>query len=149
MGYIAVKGGAEAIANAAHYLKYLQKGDKSTPIGVDQIQEQLYLAVDRVMGEGALYAPALAALALKQSAGDTLEAAFMVRAYRTTLPRLEYSLPADTARMNIIRRISAAFKEIPGGHVFGAAILDCSTDGVRRCNQSFLHYGLILSSCYY
>lgn len=119
MGYIAVKGGAEAIANAAHYLKYLQKGDKSTPIGVDQIQEQLYLAVDRVMGEGALYAPALAALALKQSAGDTLEAAFMVRAYRTTLPRLEYSLPADTARMSIIRRISAAFKEIPGGQILG------------------------------
>jgi alpha-D-ribose 1-methylphosphonate 5-triphosphate synthase subunit PhnI len=119
MGYVAVKGGAEAIANAAHYLRYLQTCGESAPIGVDQIQEQLHLAVDRVMGEGALYAPALAALALKQSAGDTLEAAFMVRAYRTTLPRLDYSLPADTGRMKIVRRISAAFKEIPGGQILG------------------------------
>jgi alpha-D-ribose 1-methylphosphonate 5-triphosphate synthase subunit PhnI len=71
------------------------------------------------MGEGALYAPELAALSLKQSAGDTLEAAFMVRAYRTTQARIGYSLPADTSRMQVIRRISAAFKEIPGGQILG------------------------------
>lgn len=119
MGYIAVKGGIEAISNAAAYLRWLQAHGESDPLAVEQIQEQLYLAVDRVMGEGALYAPDLAALALKQSAGDTLEAAFMVRAYRTTQPRLAYSLPADTRRMKIIRRISAAFKEIPGGQILG------------------------------
>lgn len=119
MGYIAVKGGTEAISNAAAYLRWLQAHGESDPLAVEQIQEQLYLAVDRVMGEGALYAPALAALALKQSAGDTLEAAFMVRAYRTTQPRIGYSQPADTRRMKVIRRISAAFKEIPGGQVLG------------------------------
>jgi alpha-D-ribose 1-methylphosphonate 5-triphosphate synthase subunit PhnI len=88
-------------------------------LAVDQIAEQLYLSVDRVMGEGALYAPDLAALSLKQSAGDSLEAAFMVRAYRTTQPRIGYSLPADTGRMQVVRRISAAFKDIPGGQILG------------------------------
>jgi alpha-D-ribose 1-methylphosphonate 5-triphosphate synthase subunit PhnI len=119
MGYIAVKGGTEAISNAAAYLRWLQARGESDPLAVEQIEEQLYLAVDRVMSEGALYGPALAALALKQSAGDTLEAAFMVRAYRTTQPRIGYSLPADTGRMQVIRRISAAFKEIPGGQILG------------------------------
>lgn len=119
MGYVAVKGGTEAITSAATYLRYLQANGKSEPLGVDQIQEQLYLAVDRVMGEGALYAPHLAALAIKQAAGDTLEAAFMVRAYRTTQPRIGYSLPANTSHMKVIRRISAAFKEIPGGQILG------------------------------
>jgi alpha-D-ribose 1-methylphosphonate 5-triphosphate synthase subunit PhnI len=119
MGYVAVKGGAEAIASAADYFRYRQIAGKSAPLGGHQIREQLHLAVDRVMGEGALYAPDLAALALKQSAGDTLEAAFMVRAYRTTQPRLGYSLPADTSRMRVVRRISAAFKDIPGGQILG------------------------------
>jgi alpha-D-ribose 1-methylphosphonate 5-triphosphate synthase subunit PhnI len=119
MAYVAVKGGREAIASAADYLHYFQTQGDSDPLAVDQIQDQLYLAVDRVMGEGSLYAPDLAALSLKQSAGDTLEAAFMVRAYRTTQPRIDYSLPADTARMRVIRRISAAFKDIPGGQILG------------------------------
>lgn len=119
MGYVAVKGGTAAISNAAAYLDYLRSTGHSAPLDVAQIRDQLHLAVDRVMGEGALYAPTLAALALKQSAGDSLEAAFMVRAYRTTLPRLGYSLPADTGRIKIIRRISAAFKEIPGGQILG------------------------------
>lgn len=119
MGYVAVKGGNEAIASAADYFRYRRVAGKSVPISGDQIRKQLHLAVDRVMGEGALYAPHLAALTLKQSAGDTLEAAFMVRAYRTTQPRLGYSLPADTSRMRVVRRISAAFKDIPGGQILG------------------------------
>jgi alpha-D-ribose 1-methylphosphonate 5-triphosphate synthase subunit PhnI len=71
------------------------------------------------MGEGALYAPDLAALALKQSAGDTFEAAFMLRAYRTTQPRIGYSIVQSTEEMRVVRRISAAFKEIPGGQILG------------------------------
>jgi alpha-D-ribose 1-methylphosphonate 5-triphosphate synthase subunit PhnI len=119
MGYVAVKGGTEAIENAARLLAYERiKGD-SDPLQVLQIKEQLRLLVDRVMGEGSLYAPDLAALAIKQSAGDALEAAFMLRAYRTTLSRLAYSIPQSTAEMRVIRRISAAFKEIPGGQILG------------------------------
>jgi alpha-D-ribose 1-methylphosphonate 5-triphosphate synthase subunit PhnI len=119
MGYVAVKGGREAIENAGRFFKHEQVKGSSLPLDLDQICEQLHLAVDRVMGEGALYAPRLAALALKQAAGDSFEAAFMLRAYRTTQPRLGYSIAQSTEKMRVIRRISAAFKEIPGGQVLG------------------------------
>jgi len=119
MGYVAVKGGKEAIENAAKLLSYERIKGKAHLLGTDQIREQLYLAVDRVMGEGSLYAPDLAALAIKQSAGDTFEASFMLRAYRATRPRVGYSIPQSTTEIKITRRISAAFKDIPGGQILG------------------------------
>ena len=119
MGYVAVKGGTEAIEQSNTLFAWLRQQGDSPPLGVEQIRDQLYLGVDRVMGEGSLYAPQLGALALKQAAGDTFEAAFMLRAYRATQPRLGYSLVADTSKMRIVRRISSAFKEIPGGQVLG------------------------------
>ncbi len=119
MGYVAVKGGSEAIEQSVTLLSWLRQQGESAPLAVDQVRDQLYLAVDRVMGEGSLYAPDHAALAIKQAAGDTFEAAFMLRAYRATQPRLGYSLAADTSRMRVIRRISSAFKEVPGGQVLG------------------------------
>jgi alpha-D-ribose 1-methylphosphonate 5-triphosphate synthase subunit PhnI len=119
MGYVAVRGGEQAIANAETLLLMERAGGASELLNPRQIREQLYLAVDRVMGEGSLYAPDLAALAFKQAAGDTLEAAFILRSYRTTLPRIGYAEPAVTEQMRIVRRISAAFKEIPGGQILG------------------------------
>jgi alpha-D-ribose 1-methylphosphonate 5-triphosphate synthase subunit PhnI len=71
------------------------------------------------MCEGNLYDPDLAALAIKQSWGDLVEAIFLLRAYRTTLPRLYYSEPIDTAHMQIQRRISSIFKDVPGGQQLG------------------------------
>ena len=56
------------------------------------------------MGEGSLYDRELAALAVKQAQGDLIEAAFLLRAYRTTLPRFAHSRPVDTAAMQIERR---------------------------------------------
>ena len=120
MGYVAVKGGNEAIEAACRLFAHERSKGTSSPLAVGQIRDQLYLAVDRVMGEGGLYAPALAALAFKQTAGDTFEAAFMLRAYRATQQRLGYSLPLDTSRMRVVRRISSAFKDIPGGQILGA-----------------------------
>lgn len=118
--YVAVKGGEEAIDNAHRLLADERRGDRSVPeLGLDQIREQLSLAVDRVMAEGSLYDPELAALAIKQARGDLVEAAFLLRAYRTTLPRLTDSLPLDPSRMIVKRRISAAFKDLPGGQVLG------------------------------
>lgn len=119
MAYVAVKGGTEAIENACNLLSYQLQKEKSAPLGVDQIQDQLYLAVDRIMSEGGLYAPQLAALTLKQSAGDSFEASFMLRAYRATKPRLEPSLARSMEKMRIVRRISAAFKDVPGGQILG------------------------------
>ena len=119
--YVAVKGGEKAI-EAAHRLQAeRRRGDTSVPeLTLDQIAGQLGLAVDRVMSEGALYDPELAALAVQQAQGDLVEAAFLLRAYRTTLPRLAVSLPLDTAAMTLQRRISATHKDLPGGQVLGA-----------------------------
>lgn len=118
--YVAVKGGEAAIANAHRLLADRRRGDRSVPaLRLDQIIEQLGLAVDRAMGEGSLYDRELAALAIVQSRGDLIEAIFLVRAYRTTLPRFGYSKPIDTAAMKIERRVSATFKDLPGGQLLG------------------------------
>lgn len=118
--YVAVKGGETAILNSHALLGALRRGDTAVPeLSVDQIREQFRLAVDRVMTEGSLYDPELAALALKQAAGDAMEAIFLLRAYRTTLPRLGYSEAVDTSRMQLWRRISATFKDLPGGQILG------------------------------
>jgi alpha-D-ribose 1-methylphosphonate 5-triphosphate synthase subunit PhnI len=120
MAYVAVKGGERAIDNAHAWLESARRGDPAVAeIGTDQIANQLGRAVDRVMAEGSLYDPGLAALALKQAQGDVIEAAFLVRAYRTTLPRFGYAAPLDTAAMLIRRRVSAIYKDIPGGQVLG------------------------------
>ena len=118
--YVAVKGG-EAAINAAHQLLAdRRRGDRSLPsLTIGQIVEQLTLAVDRVMAEASLYDRELAALAVRQARGDMIEAIFQLRAYRTTLPRFGVSLPVDTASMMIERRISATYKDLPGGQVLG------------------------------
>jgi alpha-D-ribose 1-methylphosphonate 5-triphosphate synthase subunit PhnI len=120
MAYVAVKGGEQAIDNAHAWLAEARRGDTDVPeIGIAQISEQLGRAVDRVMAEGSLYDRELAALAIKQSQGDLIEAAFLLRAYRTTLPRFAYAAPFDTGAMRIARRVSAVFKDLPGGQVLG------------------------------
>jgi alpha-D-ribose 1-methylphosphonate 5-triphosphate synthase subunit PhnI len=119
--YVAVKGGTAAIEASWQLLATQRRGDMALPeLSVAQIREQLSLAVDRVMSEGSLHDPELAALAIKQASGDLIEAIFLLRAYRTTLPRFGYSLPLDTARMELTRRVSATFKDVPGGQVLGA-----------------------------
>ncbi|MEO0703586.1 MAG: carbon-phosphorus lyase complex subunit PhnI [Pseudomonadota bacterium] len=118
--YVAVKGGERAIDNAHAWLAEERRGDPAiAELSVAQIREQLTLAVDRVMAEGSLYDPDLAALAIKQSRGDLIEAIFLIRAYRTTLPRFGASAPIDTGEMACDRRISATFKDLPGGQVLG------------------------------
>src|SRR5271168_2032309 len=120
MAYVAVKGGEQAIDNAHAWLAEDRRGDTDVPeIGIDQIAEQLGRSVDRVMAEGSLYDRELAALAIKQAQGDLIEAAFLLRAYRTTLPRFAHSKPVETATMQIERRVSAVFKDLPGGQVLG------------------------------
>src|SRR5262245_19201766 len=119
--YVAVKGGERAIESAHRLLAAERRGDPSVPeLSLSQIREQLGLAVDRVMGEGSLYDPELAALAIKQARGDLVEAIFLLRAYRTTLPRFGWSAPLDTEAILPRRRISATFKDLPGGQILGS-----------------------------
>jgi alpha-D-ribose 1-methylphosphonate 5-triphosphate synthase subunit PhnI len=118
--YVAVKGGERAIDEAHQLLAEVRRGDPGVPeLSLGQIDEQLALAVDRVMCEGALYDRRLAALAIKQARGDLVEAIFLLRAHRTTLPRWGTSRPLDTARMLARRRVSATFKDVPGGQILG------------------------------
>lgn len=118
--YLAVKGGEAAIEASQELLAETRRGDPAIPeLSCDQLREQMSILIARVMNEGALYDVDLAALALKQAQGDLVEAAFLVRAYRTTLPRFGSSSPLDTAAMTISRRISATFKDLPGGQILG------------------------------
>jgi alpha-D-ribose 1-methylphosphonate 5-triphosphate synthase subunit PhnI len=118
--YVAVKGGERAISHAHDWLAEERRGDPAlAELNVPQIREQLALAVNRVMAEGSLYDPDLAALAIKQARGDLIEAVFLIRAYRTTLPRFGASRPVETGTMACDRRISATFKDLPGGQILG------------------------------
>lgn len=118
--YVAVKGGEKAI-EAAHALQESKRrGDPTlAELSVAQIEQQLNLAVDRVMTEGGIADRELAALALKQASGDNVEAIFLLRAYRTTLAKLAVSEPLNTAEMRLERRISAVYKDVPGGQLLG------------------------------
>lgn len=134
--YVAVKGGEIAINNAHQLLADRRRGDREVPaLTLDQIAEQLALGVDRVMSEGSLYDRRLAALAIKQARGDLIEAIFLVRAYRTTLPRFGHSEPLETGKMLVQRRISACYKDLPGGQLLGPTfdythrLLDDELDG--------------------
>ena len=102
--YVAVKGGERAIDAAHAWLADERRGDTGiAALSVAQIREQLTLAVNRVMAEGSLYDPDLAALAIKQARGDLIEAVFLIRAYRTTLPRFGASHPVETGAMACTR----------------------------------------------
>jgi alpha-D-ribose 1-methylphosphonate 5-triphosphate synthase subunit PhnI len=118
--YVAVKGGEAAIDNAHRLMAEERRGDRSVPdLALAQVEEQLGLAVDRVMIEGSVYDPGLAALAIKQAQGDLVEAIFLLRAFRSTLPRFGATQPVDTGEMEVRRRVSATFKDVPGGQILG------------------------------
>jgi len=124
MSYVAIKGGGRAIAGSAAVTEFLRTEEalahpEARPLELDAVLHQLRHLVDRVVSEGGVYHPRFAALAIKQSLGDTLEAAFALRAWRSTRPRLSATPPLDTSKMRLIRRISSAFKEIPGGQMLG------------------------------
>lgn len=141
--YVAVKGGETAILNSYTLLAAQRRGDPTVPeLTVPQIRQQLKLAVDRVMNEGSVYDPELAALAIKQASGDLVEAIFLLRAYRATLPRLGTSKPLHTERMQLDRRVSATFKDLPGGQVLGPTydytqrLLDFTLLAQEKCEPS-------------
>src|ERR1700686_4207576 len=137
--YVAVKGGERAIENAHRLLAHERRGDQAVAeVTLDQISGQLSLAVDRVMTEGSLYDRELAALAIKQARGDMIEAIFLLRAFRATLPRFGATEPVDTGRMQVRRRISSTFKDIPGGQVLGPTF-----DYTHRLLDSQLAEGLV------
>jgi alpha-D-ribose 1-methylphosphonate 5-triphosphate synthase subunit PhnI len=89
MAYVAARGGEEAIIAAEELFHRLK--DPVTPATVKLIAETMPYLLDRVMGEASLYAPELAALAIAQAGGDLYEAVLLLRAYRSTRPRIAYA----------------------------------------------------------
>ncbi|MBA2451337.1 MAG: carbon-phosphorus lyase complex subunit PhnI [Chloroflexi bacterium] len=133
MGYTAMRGGLEAIERAEALLAELEAG-AAPDLSAHQVRDHLRAAVDRAMSEGGLYDPDLAGLAVRQAEGDPHEAAFLLRAYRSTLPRLGYSEPCDGSEMDLVRRITPAFKSTPGGQLLGRT---------RDYSQRLLDFGLV------
>jgi len=122
MGYFAVKGGADAIQHSLELLEFYRLKNAIQPLEIQQIISQLRNAVGKVMSEGSLYSEEYAAIAIKQAEGDLLEAAFILRAFRTTLERKFVSETLNTREMFIRRKISASFREIPGGQILGPSM---------------------------
>lgn len=120
MAYVATRGGEHAIEQAERL--YRAQMGRIDADRVAQIEAALPALIDRVMGESSLYAPDLAALALAQSGGDLYEALLLLRAWRTTQPRLQVAEPVVPEQTVTHRRISAAFKDIPGGQILGPTL---------------------------
>lgn len=116
MGFVAIKGGESAIR---HSLEFFNNTFVNENLDIDLIIESMRLGVDRVMSEGSLYSKKLAAKALIKSSGDTLNAAFFLRAHRSSCQRIGEAKMIDTNDMRLVRRISSAFKDIEGGQILG------------------------------
>jgi alpha-D-ribose 1-methylphosphonate 5-triphosphate synthase subunit PhnI len=120
MGYVAVTAGEEIIDRAEQLFEKQRVDSEGEDIAVEEIEGQLGRLTAQAMSEGGLYAPRLAALAVKQAQGDTVEAAFLLRAYRSTLERFDETATVDPGEMIASRRVSPAFKDVPGGQILGA-----------------------------
>lgn len=120
MGYVAVTAGEEIIERAEQLFEKQRLAGDSEALDIDQLDDQLGRLTDQAMSEGGLYAPRLAALAVKQAQGDTVEAAFLLRAYRSTLERFDETPTVEPGEMIASRRVSPAFKDVPGGQILGA-----------------------------
>ncbi|NGP45088.1 carbon-phosphorus lyase complex subunit PhnI [Bacillaceae bacterium SIJ1] len=121
MGYVAVKGGASAIEESLKRIQY-ERIKQGTVLDMKDIEGGMRGLIDQVMSESSLYSETLAALAIKQAEGNPEEAVFLLRAYRSTLPRKHYSRTVTSEGMAVERRISASFKDIPGGQILGASL---------------------------
>jgi alpha-D-ribose 1-methylphosphonate 5-triphosphate synthase subunit PhnI len=120
VGYVAVRGGTRAIEASIERLKY-ERLRKGRALDVDALQAGMRALVDQVMSEASLYDEKVAALSIKQAEGSPEEAVFLMRAFRSTLPRRHYSLAIEAGSMRVERRISASFKDVPGGQILGAS----------------------------
>ncbi len=122
MGYVAAKGGFDAIRAAEDLVARHRLESRSSYLELDQLIDRLGYAVDRVMGEGGLWDETTAARAFRQAEGDLIEASHLVRSHRSALPRLGYTRPIDADDIDVIRRIVPAFREPPGPQLLGRTL---------------------------
>ncbi len=117
MGYSGVKGGMTAILAAERLVH--RKREQAPWASAEQITGMFRLAVDRVMGEAGLYDEGAAADAFRQAEGELVEAAHLMRAYRSSLPRLAVTEPADPDELTVLRRIVPASRTPDGPQLLG------------------------------
>lgn len=137
MGYVAVKGGTKAIQASVDMYKK-KKHIPGMDISTEHVKANMNQLIDQVMSEASMYDRNLASHAIKQAEGNMEEAVFLLRAHRSTLPRLYYSTVTNTREMFVERRVSASFKDIPGGQILGA-----SPDFTHRLLDDGITYGSV------
>ncbi|WP_217428448.1 carbon-phosphorus lyase complex subunit PhnI [Microlunatus speluncae] len=115
------KGGTEAII-AAERLVLQRRSLLDGVITVDQVIECFPIALDKIMGEGGLWDPPTAATAFLQAGGDAAEAVHLLRAHRSTLPRLAYSEPVQPRELELLRRIVPAHRKPDGPQLLGETV---------------------------
>lgn len=120
MAYVATRGGERAIEQSQRLFR--EEMGEISPERVAEVRHAMPYLIDRVMGEASLYDEDLAALALAQTGGELYEAILLLRAWRTTQPRLQVAEPVTQEDLFTHRRISAAFKDIPGGQILGPTL---------------------------
>lgn len=109
----------QTLQATARLAAFFRLRERTAPMTLTQVKAQCRAIVDQVMGEAGLYAPEHAALALLQAEGDVAEAVVILRAYRQSVERKHVTEVIDTGAMRMLRRISSAFREIPGGQILG------------------------------
>jgi len=148
MAYVAVRGGKAAIEASLERLTFERLKSK-TYLPVNAVEGGLRLLVDQVMSEGSLYSREVASIAIKQGEGNPEEAVFLLRAFRSTLPRKYYTQTSDPETLRVERRISACFKDIPGGQILGTSpdyshrlvdfdLSDETEEGIREWLDAYL-----------
>ena len=122
MGYVAARGGLDAIRVAEDLVREKRRRGTSPWLEIEQLVERLRYSVDRVMGEGGLWDERVAALALRQAEGDLIEASHLVRSHRSRLPRFGSTAPVSADEIEIMRRVVPAFREPQGPQLLGRTV---------------------------
>lgn len=115
------KGGTEAII-AAERLVLERRAGISDRLSVESVIESFPMAIDRIMGEGGLWNPETAAAAYLQASGDISEAVHLIRAHRSTLPRLAHSVPVQPREMKLLRRVVSTQRQPDGPILLGETV---------------------------
>jgi alpha-D-ribose 1-methylphosphonate 5-triphosphate synthase subunit PhnI len=115
------KGGTEAIV-AAEQLVLERRAQLDSSLTPESVIESFPLAIDRIMGEGGLWDPDTAAAAYLQANGDITEAVHLIRAHRSTLPRLAYSEPLDPREVKLLRRVVSTQRQPDGPILLGETV---------------------------
>lgn len=141
MGYAGTnKGGTSAILAAEELSRATHAG--AGEFDADAVLRAFPAIIDQVMGEAGLWHEHLAAAAFVQAGGDTAEAVHLLRAHRSTLSRLTFSLPIDPDGMALFRRVVPAHREPDGPQLLGETV-DYSPRLIRRGGAGDpLHAGL-------